>query len=600
MCGIIGYLGQHQAAPILVDALRRLEYRGYDSAGIATVDEGRLDRRRAVGKLVELADLLVHEPLPGRAGIGHTRWATHGAPTTANAHPHRSGPVAVVHNGIIENWRELRAQASGHDFETDTDTEVVVALTAQEMARGAVPAEAALAVVDRLEGAFALVFAFEGEDDLLVAARRGSPLAIAARDGEAFVGSDAIALAPLADRVTYLEEGDRAVVTRAGAAITDASGARVERPSRRMAAGAAADKGGHRHFMAKEIAEQPASVARCVAAYVPDGALAMPWPSFAGVERVSLSACGTAFYACMIARHWLEGMAGLPCDIDVASELRYREPPVPAGTLAAFVSQSGETADTLAALRYMRGRAASVVSVVNVPESTMARESDAALPIHAGPEIGVASTKAFTGQLTVLALLALRAAHERGRLDEAGLAARLGEVAALPGLLSAALGASDAIARIAGEIAAARDVLFLGRGPMAALAFEGALKLKEISYIHAEGHPSGELKHGPIALVDPAVPVVVMAPSGPLFSKTTSNMQEVMARDGRVVLVSDAEGVARAGEGVWRTIVMPRAPDWLAPIVHALPVQLLSYHAAVAKGTDVDQPRNLAKSVTVE
>ena len=600
MCGIIGYLGEHQAAPILLDALRRLEYRGYDSAGIATVEDGHLDRRRAVGKLVELADLLVHDPLPGRAGIGHTRWATHGAPTIANAHPHRAGPVAVVHNGIIENWRELRAEVAGHDFETDTDTEVVVALTATEMARGLPPAEAALAVVDRLEGAFALLFLFDGEDDLMVATRRGSPLALGAQGGEAFVGSDAIALAPLTDRITYLEEGDRAVVTRASAVVTDASGARVERPSRRISADAVVDKAGHRHFMAKEIAEQPASVARCLDAYVSDGRLAMPGMSFEGVERISLSACGTAFYACMVARHWLEGLAGIPCDIDVASELRTREPPVPPGTLAVLVSQSGETADTLAALRYMRGRAAGVACVVNVPESTMARESDVALPIHAGAEIGVASTKAFTGQLTVLALMALRAARARGRLDDAALADRLGEIAALPGLLNAALGASDAIARIAGEVATARDVLFLGRGPMAALALEGALKLKEISYIHAEGYPSGELKHGPIALIDKEVPVVVMAPSGPLFTKTASNMQEVMARDGRVVLISDAEGVERAGEGVWRAVAMPRAPDWLAPIVHAVPAQLLAYHAAVAKGTDVDQPRNLAKSVTVE
>ena len=600
MCGIIGYLGQHQAAPVLMDALRRLEYRGYDSAGIATVEDGRLARRRAVGKLVELADLLVHDPLPGRAGIGHTRWATHGAPNVGNAHPHRAGPVAVVHNGIVENWRELRADAPDHAFETDTDTEVVAVLTAREMAGGLGPAEAALAVVDRLRGAFALLFLFEGHGDLLVAARRGSPLALGSREGEAFVGSDAIALAPFTDRITYLEEGDRAVVTRTGATITNASGTPAERPSRRIAAGALADKGNHRHFMAKEIAEQPASVARCLDAYVSGGALRMAGPSFEGVERVTLSACGTAFYACLVARHWLESLAELPCDVDVASELRYREPPVPPGTLAAFVSQSGETADTLAALRYMRGRAERVVSVVNVSESTMARESDTALPIHAGPEIGVASTKAFTGQLTALALMALRAARDLGRIDGAALAERLGEIAALPGLLNAALDASDAVAGVAAEIARARDVLFLGRGPMAALALEGALKLKEISYIHAEGYPSGELKHGPIALVDKDVPVVVMAPSGPLFDKAASNMQEVMARDGRVVLVSDAEGIARAGGGVWRSVAMPHAPDWLAPIVYAVPAQLLAYHTAVAKGTDVDQPRNLAKSVTVE
>ena len=599
MCGIIGYLGEHQAAPILVDALRRLEYRGYDSAGIATVEHGRLDRRRAVGKLVELADLLVSDPLPGRAGIGHTRWATHGAPTLANAHPHQAGPVAVVHNGIVENWRELRAQCNGHNFQTDTDTEVVVALTAHEMAAGRAPAEAALAVTDRLEGAFALAFLFEGEDDLIVAARKGSPLAIGHGEGEIYVGSDAIALAPLTDRITYLEEGDRAVLTRSGAVVTDASGARVERPVRRVAADAAVDKGGYRHFMAKEIAEQPASVRRCVDAYVRDGALEVP-VSFQGIERVVLSACGTAYYACAVARHWFERLAGLSCDIDVASELRYREPPVPPGTLAVFVSQSGETADTLAALRAMRGRADRIVSVVNVAESSIARESDAALPIHGGPEIGVASTKAFTGQMTVLALLALKAARDLGRIDEATLRERLAELDALPGLVNAALGCEDAVARIAADVADARDALFLGRGPMAALALEGALKLKEISYIHAEGYPSGELKHGPIALVDHTVPVVVMAPSGPLFEKTASNTQEVMARGGRVVLISDAEGIARAGDGAWRTVTMPHAPDWLAPVVYAVPAQLLAYHTAVAKGTDVDQPRNLAKSVTVE
>ena len=599
MCGIVGYLGRHQAAPILMDALQRLEYRGYDSAGIATVDAGRLDRRRAVGKLVELADLLVTDPLPGHAGIGHTRWATHGAPNQANAHPHRVGPVAVVHNGIVENWRELRAELPGHAFETDTDTEVVAALAARELARGRAPAEAALAVSDRLEGAFALVFLFDGQDDLMVAARKGSPLAIGHGEGEMFVGSDAIALAPLTARITYLEEGDRVVLSRAGATVTDSSGAEVHRPERRVAADAAVDKGGHRHFMAKEIAEQPASVRRCLDAYVRGGELALDAP-FGGIERVVLSACGTAFYACTVARHWIERLAGLPVDIDVASELRYREPPVPPGTLAAFVSQSGETADTLAALRSLRGRAARIVSVVNVAESSIARESDVALPIHAGPEIGVASTKAFTGQLTVLALLALRAARDLGRLSDEGLRERLSELDALPGLLNAALGCEDAVARLAAEIAPARDALFLGRGPMAALALEGALKLKEISYIHAEGYPSGELKHGPIALVDKDVPVVVMAPSGSLFDKTASNMQEVMSRGGRVVLLSDAEGIARAGDGVWRAVAMPRAPEWLAPIVYAVPAQLLAYHAAVAKGTDVDQPRNLAKSVTVE
>ena len=586
MCGIVGYLGEHQAAPILLDSLRRLEYRGYDSAGIATIHDGALERRRAEGKLVNLSDLLVTDPLPGRSGIGHTRWATHGAPVTRNAHPHRSGPVAVVHNGIVENWRELRAELPGWNFETDTDTEVVAALTARAMSEGAGPAEAALSVVDRLEGAFAIVFLFEGEGDLMVAARHGPPLAVGHGDGEMYVGSDAVALAPLTARISHLEDGDRAVVTRAGARILH-DGREVERPVIRVDGVAAVDKGGHRHFMAKEIAEQPAALRACLDAYA-DG---LPL-SFEGVSRVSLSACGTGYLACAVARHWFEALAGLPCDLDVASELRYREPPVEPGTLAVMLSQSGETADTLAALRYMKSRAARVVGVVNAAESTIAREADVVLPIHVGPEIGVASTKAFTGQLAVLALMALEAA---GRHED-----RLAEIDALPGLLNAALGCAGDVERIAAEVAAARDVLFIGRGPMAALALEGALKLKEISYIHAEGYPAGELKHGPIALVDPQVPVVVMAPSGPLFDKTASNMQEVMARGGRVVLVSDEAGIARAGEGVWRTIRMPRVPDWLAPIVHAVPVQLLAYHAAVAKGTDVDQPRNLAKSVTVE
>jgi glucosamine--fructose-6-phosphate aminotransferase (isomerizing) len=586
MCGIVGYLGDHQAAPILLDSLRRLEYRGYDSAGIATLDGGRLDRRRAEGKLVGLSDLLVTDPLPGRTGIGHTRWATHGAPVTRNAHPHRSGPVAVVHNGIVENWRELRAELPGWTFETDTDTEVVAALTAHALAEGASPVEAAIAVVDRLEGAFALALLFEGEDDLIIAARRGPPLALGHGEGEMYVGSDAVALAPLTARISHLEDGDVAVVARAGAVVLN-GGREVERPVVRIDGVAAVDKGGHRHFMAKEIAEQPAAIRACLDAYA-DG---VPVP-FEGISRVSLSACGTGYLACAVARHWFEALAGLPCDLDVASELRYREPPVEPGTLAVMLSQSGETADTLAALRYMKGRAASVVGVVNAAESTIAREADVVLPIHVGPEIGVASTKAFTGQLAVLALMALEAA---GRPEE-----RLAELGALPGLVNAALGCAGDVEAIAGEIAAARDVLFIGRGPMAALALEGALKLKEISYIHAEGYPAGELKHGPIALVDAEVPVVVMAPSGPLFDKTASNMQEVMARGGRVVLVSDEDGIARAGEGVWRTIRLPRVPAWLAPIVHAVPVQLLAYHAAVAKGTDVDQPRNLAKSVTVE
>ncbi len=604
MCGIVGVLGDHEVAPIIVEALKRLEYRGYDSAGIATVHQGRLDRRRAVGKLVNLSDLLVHDPLPGKAGIGHTRWATHGAATVGNAHPHRSGRVAVVHNGIIENFRELRAElaAAGLAAHTETDTETVAMLARLHMDRGLPPREAAVATLGQLQGAFALLFLFEGEDNLLVAARRGSPLAIGHGDGEMFVGSDAIALAPLTDRITYLEEGDHAFITRAGAEIFDAGGHRVQREMQRIALDAARiEKAGYKHFMAKEIAEQPVVLGDAIRHYVRDGAINLPEAlEFTGVDRLTLVACGTANYACMVAKYWFETLAGLPCDVDIASEFRYREPPMSPASVAIFVSQSGETADTLAALRYARGKVAQIVSVVNVPTSSIARDSDVALPILAGIEVGVASTKAFTCQLAVLALLALKAAADRGRIDAAALAAHLGDLALLPGLLNQALARSDEIAGLADRLAEAQDVLFLGRGAMYPLALEGALKLKEISYIHAEGYASGELKHGPIALIDRMVPVVVMAPHDRLFDKTVSNMQEVMARHGQVLLMTDSRGAAAAGEGTWHTLVMPTVPDLLAPILYALPAQLLAYHTAVAKGTDVDQPRNLAKSVTVE
>ena len=603
MCGIVGVLGDHEAAPLLVEALKRLEYRGYDSAGIATVNAGRLDRRRAVGKLANLSDLLVHEPLAGKAGIGHTRWATHGAATERNAHPHRAGGVAVVHNGIIENFRELRAElaAAGLHPESETDTEAVAMLARLHLDRGLSPAGAVAATLERLRGAFALAFLFEGEDDLMIVARRGSPLAIGHGRGEMFVGSDAIALAPLTDRITYLEEGDWAVVTRAGATIRDAGGRLANRAETRIRPDAARiEKAGYRHFMAKEIAEQPAVIAAALGHYAAGGTLHLPGVDFAGVDRVALVACGTASYACHVAKYWFERIAGLPAEIDVASEFRYRDPVLSPASWAVFVSQSGETADTLAALRHVRGRVAKAVAVVNVPTSSIARESDLALPIHAGVEVGVASTKAFTGQLAVLALLALKAAADRGRMDPGALAARLAGLATLPGLMNAALGLADEVAAIAESLAEARDILFLGRGPMFPLALEGALKLKEISYIHAEGYASGELKHGPIALIDAAVPVIVMAPRDALFDKTVSNMQEVMARHGRVLLLSDAEGVAEAGAGCWRTLTLPACPDWLAPILYAVPAQLLAYHTAVAKGTDVDQPRNLAKSVTVE
>ncbi|MDG1117559.1 MAG: glutamine--fructose-6-phosphate transaminase (isomerizing) [Flavimaricola sp.] len=605
MCGIVGVLGNHEAAPILVEALKRLEYRGYDSAGIATVNHGVLDRRRAVGKLVNLSDLLVHDPLAGKSGIGHTRWATHGAPNVTNAHPHMAGRVSVVHNGIIENFRELRGFLAdkGITHTTDTDTETVALLTQYYLGEGLPPRDAAAQTIARLTGAYALVFLFEGEEDLLIAARKGSPLAIGHGDGEMFVGSDAIALAPMTDRITYLDEGDWAVVTRSGVEIRDAQGALANRAMRTIQIDAAhIDKGGYKHFMAKEIAEQPAVLANALEFYLDGDAITLPAPGldFTKVNRLSMVACGTASYACLVAKYWFEQLAGLPVDVDVASEFRYREPPVVPGTMAICVSQSGETADTLAALRYCAGKVDTIVSIVNVAESSIARESDVALPILAGTEIGVASTKAFTCQLITLAFLALTAAHQRGRIDDAALAAHLADLRGLPGLVNHALGIEGETKRIARALAEARDILFLGRGRMFPLALEGALKLKEISYIHAEAYASGELKHGPIALVDKTVPVIVMAPHDELFDKTVSNMQEVMARGGKVLLITDAKGVAEAGDGTWETLVMPEIAPLLAPILYAIPAQLLAYHTAMAKGTDVDQPRNLAKSVTVE
>lgn len=605
MCGIVGVLGNHEVAPLLVEALKRLEYRGYDSAGIATVDSGKLDRRRAVGKLVNLSDLLVHNPLPGKSGIGHTRWATHGAATTLNAHPHLSGRVAVVHNGIIENFRDLRNEltAAGAVFESETDTETVSHLLRHHLDKGATAVEAARETLKRLHGAFALCFLFEGEDDLMICARKGSPLAIGHGEGEMYVGSDAIALAPMTDRITYLEEGDWAILTRKGAQIFDEAGRLANRPEARIQVDATRiEKAGYKHFMAKEIAEQPVVIADALKHYVAgDGTLRLPEAlDFKGVDRLTMVACGTASYATHVAKYWFEQIAGLPVEIDIASEFRYREPPLSPHQWALFVSQSGETADTLAALRYAKERVGKVVSVVNVATSSIARESDLALPILAGVEVGVASTKAFTCQLTVLAVLALKAALDRGRIDAAGLAAHLEALRALPGLMNHAMGLSSDIAAVAEQLAEAQDILFLGRGPMFPLALEGALKLKEISYIHAEGYASGELKHGPIALIDNRVPVIVLAPRDALFDKTVSNMQEVMARHGKVVLISDAAGVAEAGAGCWKTLVLPEVAAQFAPILYSVPAQLLAYHTAIAKGTDVDQPRNLAKSVTVE
>jgi len=607
MCGIVGVLGNHEAAPLLVEALKRLEYRGYDSAGIATVNSGALGRRRAVGKLVNLSDLLVHEPLAGKSGIGHTRWATHGAPNVVNAHPHRAGPVAVVHNGIIENFRELREElaTTGIDFVTETDTETVALMTQRYVQEGLAPADAALKTLSRLEGAFALAFLFEGEDDLIVAARKGSPLAIGHGDGEMFVGSDAIALAPLTDRITYLEEGDSAVLTRTSLVIRDANGQLANRGIKKIEIDQTrVDKGGHKHFMAKEIAEQPTVLGEAIRNYLSSDGTAISLPGdaldFTKINRLTMVACGTAYYACLTAKYWFEQLANMPVEVDVASEFRYREPPVTEGTVALFVSQSGETADTLAALRYCEGKADKILSVVNVPESSIARESDIAFPILAGTEIGVASTKAFTCQLTVLLLLALEAAKQRGTLDDARFAELLKNLSALPGLVNIALDGEPQMAAAARKLSEARDILFLGRGVMYPLALEGALKLKEISYIHAEAYASGELKHGPIALIDKHVPVVVLAPRDSLFDKTVSNMQEVMAREGKVLLVSDRAGLDEGGDGTWLTLQMPSVDPVLSPILYAVPAQLLAYHTAIAKGTDVDQPRNLAKSVTVE
>ncbi|MCX7299776.1 MAG: glutamine--fructose-6-phosphate transaminase (isomerizing) [Rhodobacterales bacterium] len=606
MCGIVGVLGDHEAAPLLVEALKRLEYRGYDSAGIATVNHGQLDRRRAVGKLVNLSDLLVHEPLAGKSGIGHTRWATHGAASVRNAHPHRAGGVAVVHNGIIENFRDLRSFLAEHGigYETDTDTETVALLAQYYIHQGLSPRDAAEQTIARLTGAYALCFLFDGHEDLLIAARKGSPLAIGHGDGEMFVGSDAIALAPMTDRITYLDEGDWAVITRNSVEIRDAGGRIANRQMRVIQIDTTRiDKGGYKHFMAKEIAEQPTVLTGALNHYItPEGAIRLPKPGidFTRVDRLTMVACGTASYACLVAKYWFEQLAGIPVDVDVASEFRYREPPISRGTTALFVSQSGETADTLGALRYCTGRADRILSVVNVAESSIARESDLALPILAGTEIGVASTKAFTCQLITLAILAIEAAHQRGRIDDAQLETHVANLRALPGLLNLALGIEGQTRALAAELAEARDILFLGRGRMFPLALEGALKLKEISYIHAEAYASGELKHGPIALVDKVVPVIVMAPHDELFEKTVSNMQEVMARGGKVLLISDSKGTTEAGEGVWETLTMPPVDPFLAPILYAVPAQLLAYHTAVAKGTDVDQPRNLAKSVTVE
>ncbi|MEL7465625.1 MAG: glutamine--fructose-6-phosphate transaminase (isomerizing) [Pseudomonadota bacterium] len=607
MCGIIGIIGQRPASDAIIDGLKRLEYRGYDSAGVATVVDGRLERRRAVGKLSALTELVQAEPIAGSIGIGHTRWATHGAPTTVNAHPHQAGDVAVVHNGIIENYKALREEltAVGRNFQTDTDTETIAQLCAHLMSTGLGPEDAAAATLARLEGAFALCFIFEGEDDLLIAARRGSPLAIGYGSGEMFVGSDALALAPLTNRIAYLEEGDWAVLHRSGVAIHDHTGAIATRPVRTISVESViVDKGEHRHFMSKEIHEQPTVAGYAVASYVDAQRAKIVSPAealdFSRIDRLTLVACGTAFYACQVAKYWFESIARMPVEVDIASEFRYREPPLSDRTAAVFVSQSGETADTLAALTYAADKVAAAIAVVNVDESSIARAADIVLPIRAGTEIGVASTKAFTCQLITLAATAILAGRQRGAISEEEEAQLTRLLAETPRRLAEALTLETEIAAVAAEVAKARDVLYLGRGAMYPLALEGALKLKELSYIHAEGYASGEMKHGPIALIDDAVPVIVMAPTDNVFDKTVSNMQEVMARGGKVALITDENGARLAGEDAWRVITLPTVDPFIAPIVYAAPAQQLAYYAAVAKGTDVDQPRNLAKSVTVE
>ena len=608
MCGIIGIIGREAAAPHLIDALKRLEYRGYDSAGVATLESGKLTRRRAEGKLKNLESRLARDPLTGTIGIGHTRWATHGRPTENNAHPHATEKVAVVHNGIIENFAELRRELEDHGvkFSTETDTEVIAHLVTEEIKRGAPPIEAVKTTLPRLRGAFALAFLFAGEDNLLVGARKGSPLAVGFGDGEMYVGSDAIALAPFTDQVSYLEDGDWVIVTRAGAEIHDSGGKVAQRALiKSQASVLLMDKGNHRHFMAKEIHEQPEVVGHTLANYLDMAAARVNLPmqlpfDFRTLDRVSIAACGTAYYAGLVARYWFEQFAQLPVEVDIASEFRYRDVPLKPGNLAICVSQSGETADTLASLRYARANKQHVLSVVNVPTSSIARESDVVMPTLAGPEIGVASTKAFTCQLAALACLAIAAGRARGTLREDDEKILVRALIEMPRRLNETLALEPQLEQLARDLAKSKDVLYLGRGTSFPIALEGALKLKEISYLHAEGYAAGELKHGPIALVDENMPVIVIAPHDKVFEKTFSNMQEVAARGGRLILMTEAEGARAAKAHTMVTLTLPTVHPAVAPIVYAVPVQLLAYHTAVLMGTDVDQPRNLAKSVTVE
>ena len=607
MCGIVGVIGDGDAAPRLLECLKRLEYRGYDSAGIATLVNGSIDRRRAEGKLVNLETRLAAEPLAGTIGIGHTRWATHGVPNETNAHPHATARVAVVHNGIIENFQELRNELTelGHSFVSDTDTEIIAHLVARCLDDGLDPVDAVAATLPRLAGAYGLAFVFAGETDLMIGARRGSPLAIGWGDGEMYLGSDALALAPLTERITYLEDGDWAVLSHNEAEIRDESGAPVERAIVQTAgSGALIGKGNYRHYMQKEIWEQPSVIGETLKTFFNplDRTITLPELPFdpRDLSRLTMVACGTAFYSTMVAKYWFETIARIPVEVDIASEFRYRAAPLPENGAALFVSQSGETADTLAALRFARDAGQHVVSIVNVPESTIARESHLVLQTHAGPEIGVASTKAFTCQLVTLASLAIAFAAARGAITKEQEALLSNAITEVPSRAAEVLNHDESIRDISAWLAEARDILFVGRGTSYAIAMEGALKLKEISYIHAEGYAAGELKHGPIALIDDDIPVIVIAPSDDLFEKTASNMEEIMARGGKVVLISDAKGIAALGEKAVASIELPDVHPFVAPILYAIPVQLLAYHVAVHKGTDVDQPRNLAKSVTVE
>ncbi len=607
MCGIVGLVGRGAAAPRILDALRRLEYRGYDSAGIATLVDGRIERRRAEGKLGNLAAVLDADPLPGTIGIGHTRWATHGAPTERNAHPHGTARVAVVHNGIIENHAELKRelQDRGQVFETETDTETFVRLMDQLLLDGATPEQAAAAALKRVHGAFALAMVFSGYPNLLICARQGAPLAVGVGEGEMFVGSDALALAPLTRQIAYLEEGDWAVLDEGGARFHDAADRPVERQIRLTAvSGAATGKGNYRHFMEKELHEHPVVLGDTLTQYLEPMSRRVTLPPLpfdpVAVPRLTMTACGSAFLAALVGRYWIEQLARIPVDVDVASEFRYRDPPMPAGGAAILVSQSGETADTMAALRLLRAQGQKVLSVVNVAESSMARESDGTVLTVAGPEIGVASTKAFTAQLAVLACLAIGFGRARGHVSAAEEASLTMALLELPSNAAMVLDQDATIRAMAEEVAHARDVLFLGRGTLFPIAMEGALKLKEISYIHAEGYAAGEMKHGPIALIDSAVPVISLCPSGPLFEKTASNLQEAAARGGRIMAFTDDLGAERLAAFAERVVVLPRVDAFAAPVLHAIAVQLLAYHVAVLKGGDVDQPRNLAKSVTVE